>query len=413
MNRNRLFLASRIALIVTSMSFAIRGDLIKPLGEAFGLSGEQIGWAAAPAFWGFALAALFGGPLCDVLGMGKLLALAFVGHLTGIVLTIYAGGFWTLFLSTMAMGIANGLVEAACNPLVATLFPEEKTKRLNQFHVWFPGGIVIGGLVAYAFTHFGIGWQWKMASMLLPLAIYGFLFIGQKFPQTERVASGVKTGEMFAACGRPLFLTLVFCMLLTATTELGTTQWVSTLMQSSAGLKDGILVLVWINLLMAVGRQFAGPVVHRISPTGVLLASAVLACLGLLWLSVASGVVMVFAAATVFAAGVCYFWPTMLGVTAERVPRAGALGLALMGGAGMFSTSLSMPVMGGIYDTQGAGVALRYMAILPVILTVVFAVLFFRDKARGGYKAESIHHTGGGDVGFEAAPQSAPTSAAS
>jgi MFS family permease len=342
-----------------------------------------------------------------------------VGHLSGIVLTIFAQGFWTLFAGTLAIGLGNGLVEAACNPLIATLYPQHKTEKLNQFHVWFPGGIVIGGLLAYALTQFHLGWPVKMATMLLPAVIYAVLFAGQTFPSTERVASGVSTGTMFQSCLQPAFLLMVFCMLLTASTELGPGQWIPNLLTHSAGV-SGILVLCWINGLMAVGRQFAGPVVHRLSPTGVLLFCSVFATLGLVALSKAQGGIATFAAATVFSLGVCYFWPTMLGFVSERFPKSGALGLAMMGGAGMLSVSFILPVIGKIYDERiaaalpfGPAVAelqkapagselattwaqvqavagaatLEYVAILPLALIVIFALLVWRDRRQGGYRA--------------------------
>ena len=170
-NRDKLFLASCIALITTAMSFAIRGNLISTLGPKFGLSNENMGWIVGTAFWGFTLAMIIGGPLCDVLGMKKLLGLAFIGHTIGIVLTIFATGYWTLFISTLAFGMGNGFVEAACNPLVTSLYPDQKIKRLNLFHVWFPGGIVIGGLTAFAISSAKLDWRLQMASMLIPLVI--------------------------------------------------------------------------------------------------------------------------------------------------------------------------------------------------------------------------------------------------
>jgi MFS family permease len=341
-NKSRFFVASCIALVVTAMSFAIRGDIMPALGAQFSLTKEQLGWIAGTAFWGFTLAMVFGGPLCDVVGMGRLIIGAFVGHVAGILLTIFAVDFWTLYFGTLLIGIGNGLVEAACNPLIATIYPDNKTEKLNHFHVWFSGGIVIGGLLAYGLTQFApslqlsakLTWQVKMAAMLLPALVYGAMFLGQRFPRTERVQSGVTTGEMFKECLRPLFILLVFCMLLTAASELGPGQWIPDILTTSAAV-SGILVLVWINGLMALGRQFAGPVVHRLSPTGVLVMSALLAGLGLLGLSYVRTnmfgegdnqtlvTIAAFAIATVYALGVCYFWPTMLGVTSERVPRSG------------------------------------------------------------------------------------------
>lgn len=350
-NRGRLFVASCVALIVTAMSFAIRGDIMGALEAEFSLDKEQLGTIASTAFWGFTLAMVIGGPLCDVLGMKRLAWFAFVGHLTGILVTIFATGFWTLFAGTLAIGIANGFVEAACNPLIATVYPEEKTKKLNHFHVWFPGGIVIGGLGAFALTQMEMGWQWKMGLMLVPLAGYALLFIGQKFPVTERVASGVSMGQMFRECLRPLFLVMIFSMLLTASTELGPGQWIPNILTFTAGV-SGILVLCWINGLMAIGRGMAGPIVHKLSPPGVLLTSAVLSGVGLFLLSQADHPATAFGAATVFAVGVCYFWPTMLGFVAERLPRTGALGLSAMGGAGMLAVSITLPLMGNIYDAR-------------------------------------------------------------
>ncbi|MBI2498090.1 MAG: MFS transporter [Opitutae bacterium] len=401
---SRLFTASCIALAVTAMSFALRGEAVGGWVEQFRLSHEQAGWVNGAAFWGFALAMIFGGPLCDVLGLRRIVGLAFVGHLAGILLTIFARGYGSLLTGTLVFGVANGLVEAGCNPLIATLYPQDKTTKLNHFHVWFPGGIVIGGLLAYAFGRAGLGWQAQFALLLAPLAAYGALFWRQELPVTERVSQGVSTGEMFAACLRPGFLLMVGCMLLTAATELGPSQWIPNIL-SHAGV-SGILVLVWITGLMAVGRQFAGVFVHRLSPPGMLLVSAVLSAAGLWAISRADGP-MLFGAATVFAFGVCFFWPTMLGFVSENHPRTGALGLAIMGGAGVLSTSIILPLIGRFYD---AGIAARLpagaapdrlpsgewnaiqaaagldtlgrVAVLPVLLAVVFLFLFLRHRRR-------------------------------
>jgi MFS family permease len=401
MNPQRLFTASRVALVVTAMSFALRGGAMGPWTAQFHLTNEEVGWISGTAFWGFTLAMLFGGPLCDVVGMKRIIGLAFVGHLAGIVLSIFAWNFWSLYFGTLLFGIANGSVEAACNPLIATLFPNDKTTKLNHFHVWFPGGIVIGGVLAYLLEHLGLGWQIQYATMLVPLVIYGVLFLGQEFPRTERVQQGVSTGAMFGACFHPLFLLMVVCMLMTASTELGPNQWIPSILEH-AGV-PGILVLAWINGLMAVGRQFAGVFVHRLSPPGMLFVSAVLSALGLYAMSHTTGG-MLFASATLFALGVCFFWPTMLGTVSERFPKTGALGLAIMGGAGMLSVSFVLPVMGHWYDQRiaaqlpanhtaadiagasaqiqaAAGLqTLGQVAILPVVLAVIFLGLLIAWK---------------------------------
>jgi MFS family permease len=294
-----------------------------------------------------------------------------------------------LFAGTLAIGLANGFVEAAVNPLTATIYADRKTEKLNALHVWFPGGIVIGGLAAYALTQGQLNWQVKMAVILIPTVTYGLLFRGQKFPPTERVQHGVTTSGMYREALRPLFLIWVFCMLLTAATELGPNQWIPDILTKTAGLQ-GILVLVWINGLMAVGRMLAGPLVHRLSPVGLLIGSAAISAVGLFWLSAASTPAGAFGAATVFAVGIMYFWPTMLGVTSERFPAGGALLLAIVGGAGMLSVSLILPIMGRIYDAQGPATALRYVVILPVILIAIFGAVWLYDRARGGYKVVKL-----------------------
>jgi fucose permease len=394
MNSSRLFTASCVALIVTAMSFALRGASTGAWVAQFNLTNEQAGWINGTAFWGFTLGMIFGGPLVDALGLGRILAVAFIGHAAGIVLTLVAWDFWSLFCATLLFGIGNGSVEAACNPLVASLYPDNQTTKLNHFHVWFPGGIVIGGLLAFAFGKAGLGWQAQFATMLVPLAIYGFAFFGQKFPQTARVERGESTGSMFAACVAPGFLVMVACMLLTAATELGPGQWIPSILEN-AGV-SGILVLVWITGLMAVGRRVAGPFVHKLSPIGMLIASSLLSMAGLYAMSHSTGAVL-FLSATLFAFGVCFFWPTMLGFVAENYPKTGALGLAIMGGAGMLSVSFVLPVIGGWYDAgiasrtpagtpptgealaaiqAAAGLeALGKVALLPAILTVAFILI--------------------------------------
>ncbi len=197
MNPSRLFTASCIALIATAMSFAIRGDIMGDFERVFVLDKVQVGWIGGAAFWGFGLSILFGGPLCDILGMGTLLRLAAIGHIGGVLLTIFAADFTVLFAATVIIGIANGLIEAAVNPLIATIYSTNKTAKLTALHAWFPGGIVIGGVLAFVFTQLGLGWQAKMLLMLIPAAIYAFMFFSEKFPPTEREAAGVSSGAMF------------------------------------------------------------------------------------------------------------------------------------------------------------------------------------------------------------------------
>ena len=346
-NRNQLFVASCLALLVTSLSFGIRAGMLNDLGKEFGLDNSQLATIAATAFWGFPLAVIIGGMVVDTIGMKRLLVLAFIFHLGGILLTIFANGYLSLFLSTLLIGIANGTVEAACNPLVTALYPENKTTKLNHFHLWFPGGIVLGTLISFGFDKINLGWQLKMATMIIPAILYGLMFFRLKFPVTERVAAGVSTGEMYRSLLNPLFIFMIICMFGTAITELFTGQWIEVLLRNVT--ENSILILTITTGIMVLGRGLAEPVVHRLSPQGVLLMSAIFAALGLYLLGHTSGN-MVFVGALVFGIGVCYFWPCMLGFVAENLPKTGAVGLNLMGGAGMFAVSLYMMFMGGYYD---------------------------------------------------------------
>jgi MFS family permease len=384
-----LFNASCLALVVTALSFGTRGGFIVPWMEEFSLTGTEVGWIVGTAFWGFTVAMLVLGPLVDLIGMGRVITIAFIAHIVGLVMTIFATGFWTLFFSTLLIGIANGSVEAGCNPLITALFPDDKTAKLNRFHMWFPAGIVFGGLLVYFLNMAGLGWRIQTAVMILPTIVYGVMFWGIKFPQTERVSSGVSYIEMLKACISPLFLFMAFFMLFTAATELGTNQWIAALLETVEA--PGILLLVWVSAVMALARLFAGPVIHRLSSIGVLLFSAIISGVGLWLLSVSVGW-WTFGAATVFALGIAYFWPNMLGVVAERVPNSGALGLAIMGGLGFLGAAIAQPTLGYIYDINmlkygndhlAAGAAsLRYVILLTVALTAAFLYLYikYRDK---------------------------------
>ncbi len=391
-SRERLFLASCIALLATGMTFAIRGDIMGPLGKQFTLSDHDLGLIAGAAFYGFMLSILFGGILVDALGMGRILALAFAAHVSGLLLTIFAGGATLLFIGTLVVGIGNGLVEAACNPLIATVYSDRKTQKLNAFHAWFPLGLIAGGLTSFAMSALNLDWKIKLAAILIVVAAYGLLFLGQKFPATERVQASVSTASMYREFLRPVFLLLFFCMFLTAATELGPNQWIPDLLRKIAG-TSGILVLVFINAIMFLGRTFAGPIVHRISPVGLIAGCSVLSAIGLFGLGHAASPLGAYLAATVFALGICYYWPTMLGLTSERFPKGGSLLLGVMGAAGNLSVALILPYMGHINDTEGPAAAFQKVALLPVVLVFVFTALYLSDKAKGGYRPERSEFT--------------------
>lgn len=391
-NPNRLFAACCIALITTAMTFAIRAGILNQLSVSFAFTDTQLGWINSMAFLGFPVAMMFGGLLYNTLGARTLMYLAFASHLLGLVLTITAGGFWGLLISTFFIGFANGSVEAAANPLIADIYHTNKTTKLNKFHMWFPGGIVIGALVSTLMTKLNLGWQLQIAVMLVPTAIYGFMIFGQTFPVPAN--SETSTKNNISALFSPLFLIMAFTMTITATTELGTQQWVERILGQSGA--QPMLILAMVTGLMAVGRYFAGPVIHALNPAGVLLASSVIAAIGIYLMSHASGG-MVYVAAILFAVGVMYFWPTMIGFVGEYLPKTGALGMSLVGGAGMFGVSMWNPIIGGWLDAAkseavakglsgpaaelAAGQAtLSNLALFPVALVIIFTGLFIYRK---------------------------------
>nr|WP_299341287.1 MFS transporter [Allomuricauda sp.] len=392
-NKNRLFLASCISLIVTAMTFAIRAGIMGELNVEFGFSDSQLGWMNAMAFYGFPVSMIIGGLIYPKIGPKPILWVAFICHLLGLVLTILAKSFVPLLASTFLIGLANGAVEAACNPLIADMYTTNRTTMLNKFHVWFPGGIVIGALLGELMGNMNLSWQLQIGVMIIPTLIYGFLILGQKFPKAENIESDVTQNikSMFS----PLFIFMLICMGLTATTELGTGQFIERLLGQAGA--PPLIVLAIVTGLMAVGRYFAGPVIHKINPIGVLFGSAIIASLALYLLSGATGA-MVYVSAILFSVGVMYFWPTMIGFVSEYTHKTGALGMSIIGGFGMLITGVSLPKIGEMLDTErkaalDSGVSadaadlvagqatLGNIMWLPIILIVLFGILFLmRNK---------------------------------
>ena len=353
-NAPRLFLASCMALISTAVGFAVITASLFSLKTAFNLTNEGVGMIVGAYQWGCPVSLLILGPLCDALGMKLLLRIALVCHLVGPLLMIFAAGdaaFWMLFSGALILGVGAGPVHAACNPLVTTVYSDRKTEKLAHFHLWWPGGIAIGGVLSFLLDSIHLPfWQLKLSLILVPTVCFGILFIAQKFPVTERVQSGVSFGGMFKETFlRPLCLLLLLCMMITASVELGPNTWIPSVLQ--AGGIPGILVLVYISGLMVVLRSFARTVSRTLSNASILLISSVLAGIGLTMLSYSTSIWFAFISATIFGVGVCYFWPTMIGTTAERVPKGGSLALAVMGAAGMLTVGLiTSPRMGRIAD---------------------------------------------------------------
>jgi MFS family permease len=319
-----------------------------------------------------------------------------------------------IWIGATISGVAWGLVETVTNPLIATLYPEDKTTKLNHLHAWWPGGLIAGGLLGYGLSRLGVGWQIKLAITLIPSITFLVMCFGMRFPPTERAASGVSTREMFRETLKPMFLVLFCSMFLTAASELALGQWVDLALTRTVHMQ-GILLLVYVSGIMFIARNFAGPLVHKLSPIGLMWLSCLLASLGLLSLSFANSPITGMLAATVWGVGVCFMWPTMLGTASERFPRGGALLIGLMGTAGTLSTNFVLPAMGRIFDCKKVEIAggaeafkalkgdkfeqvlglaaqasFRAVAILPAILLIVFGAILLYERSNGGFKPTEI-----------------------
>lgn len=523
----KLFLGCFISLVATAFGFVVRATVLDDWRGDFNLSQEQIGVIQGAGLFPFAISIILFSLVVDKIGYGRAMIFAFIGHTLSAVITIFAKNFAMLYLGTLIFALANGVVEAVINPVVATVYHKNKTHWLNILHAGWPGGLVLGGLLSIGMSRYGEVftslpgdfslWQWKVTLVLIPTLLYGILLLGEKFPVQERVAAGVSYMGMLrefgtASClivsfllvrgidqiltvlktsvtkvlflggvveslsasmpefwaqalihlaiaviptifflmyvkafGRPLFVFLLLVMFLLATTELGTDSWIADIMASVLNnAQAGALVLVYTSVIMFILRFFAGPIVHKISPLGLLAGSAFVACLGLLWLSQAGTAAwMIFLAATCYGFGKTFFWPTTLGVVAEQFPRGGALTLNAIAGVGMISVGvLGNPFIGILQDqsihqnlqeahpeihaqvmketrsmlgatmtldqdkrkelpeeaqqeinevvTQSQQQTLAKIAILPAIMLVCYIILIVYFKSKGGYQAEVL-----------------------
>ncbi len=394
-NPNRLFLASCFALITTAFSFSIRAGILTQLGTELNLDPVQLGTINSMWFLGFPIAMILGGIFYAKIGPKLIMQIAFVAHTIGILTTIYASSYNVLLISTLLIGIGNGCTEAACNPMIADSYSGNAFhSKLNKFHMWFPGGIVIGSLISKFMTDAGLPWQAQIWVILIPTIIYAVLFWGQTFPKPKNVESSVL--ENFKAMLNPLYLFMAACMALTAISEFGPQQWVGPILAKAGA--SPMLILALVTGLMAVGRYFGGPLVEKLNTVGVLLGGAIFGLLGIYMLSSLSGG-MLYVAAIFYAIGICYFWPNMIGFVGHYLPKTGALGMSIMGGIGMFSSSIFQPIIGSwiksnkvVAESQGltgdvadlaAGQAtLTNMLIFPGILIVAFGILYFVMKNR-------------------------------
>lgn len=392
----KLFWACFVALSTTAFGFILRALTLPQWGEEFNLTNTQIGEIAGVGLWPFAISIVLFSLIIDRVGYKNSMIFAFVCHSLSAILTLFATGYWSLYIATFMVAIGNGTVEAVVNPVVATMFPKQKAKWLNILHAAWAAGLVLGGMMALMMGA-GTSWKLKMILILIPTVIYGIMMFARRFPVNERIKAGVSYLEMLKqvgvggalvvttlivfqigsifewslavniiltlaivsiygyyvrSFGQPVFILLLLLMIPLATTELGTDSWIADLMSpemNSLGLQAG-WILVYTSAIMAVLRFFAGSIIHRISPLGLLAVSSAVACIGLLLLSSTTGI-MLFVAATVFGLGKTFFWPTMLGVVAERFPKGGALTLNITTGVGMIAAGVvGAVILGFVQD---------------------------------------------------------------
>ncbi|MCK0191523.1 MFS transporter [Arenibacter sp. F20364] len=395
-NANRLFYGSCFALITTAFSFSIRAGILPQLGEELSLSAEQLGFINSMWFFGFPISMVIGGLIYHKVGGKAIMQFAFFAHALGIILTIYSGSYVGLLISTLLIGLGNGCTEAACNPMIADAYSGTRMSRMmNRFHMWFPGGIVIGSLVSKFMTDAGLSWETQIWVIMIPTLIYAYLYFGQSWPKAKIEAAATLSGNLKAMVS-PLFIFMIVCMSLTAISEFGPQQWVGLILAKSGA--EPMIILALVTGLMAVARYFGGEVVHKFDQTGVLLGSAVLATIGIYLFSTQTGT-MAYVAAIFFALGIAYFWPNMIGFIADKIPKSGALGMSIIGAVGMFSSSIFQPIIGGWIDADKAEAAaagftgdelelvsgqatLGTMVAFPAILIVLFTILWFWVKKR-------------------------------
>lgn len=396
-NSQLLFWGCFIALAATAFGFVVRTMVINEWAVEFGLSETQKGEILGVGLWPFAISIVLFSLIIDKIGYRNAMLFGFFCHLASAIVIIMATGYWMLYFGTFLTALGNGTVEAYINPVIATLYKKEKTKWLNILHAGWPGGLVVGGLFAIALGNMHISWQVKVALIAIPTFTYGIMLLKQQFPVNERVAAGVsykdmlkevgvigaliivsltasEVGRIFGfsrisiitaivlltgiygyyarSLGNALFILFLVIMIPLATTELGTDSWITPLMEPELQ-KLGIAplwILIYTSAIMTALRFFAGPIVHKLSPLGLLAACSVIAALGLVFLSTSSGLVIL-AAATFYGIGKTFFWPTTLGVVAERFPKGGVLTLNGVGAVGMLGAGIiGSAFLGNIQD---------------------------------------------------------------
>ena len=410
-NAKRLLIAGFMAILAAGVGFAIRGGIFDNWGAEYGFTASQLGAIGGAGFSGFCFGIIIGGVICDKIGYGKLVALAFALHVLSAVVTFTAkgaGAYNSLYWGMFIFAYANGTLEAVANPLIATIFPNNRTHYLNILHASWPAGLIIGGVLGWILDDkLKLSWQIQLSLYLIPTIAYGLMFLGQHMPKSEASKKGLSFGEMFkdvgilgslivcyllvlffqgalglsptaAYCiagallivvsvitkfsiGSVLLFVLFLAHALVGAVELGTDGWIQNITGNILSSEQGKILFVFTSALMFSLRFCANFIEKKIglSPVGILLVCAVLACVGLNLVSAITTFAGALLALTVYAVGKTFFWPTMLAVASDRFPRTGAIAISIMGGIGMLSAGMiGSPGLGYAKD-RFAGEALN------------------------------------------------------
>jgi MFS family permease len=355
MTKHKLLIASFLTILVAGVGTAVRGGLLGVWGEEFGFTQTDLGEITGFGFVGFGMVILVASFFLDKFGYKPFLFIAGALHIISVVLTSMATAAYAAKVDTdpvaataaaktlltygvLLFSVANGICEAVINPLIATIYAKEKTHYLNILHAGWPAGMIVGSLLGLGLAD-KVRWEIQLGLYIVPTIIYLGMILKEKFPESEAAQAGVSFGDMIKEFAAPMLMFLLILHAIIGYVELGTDAWISNIMNEALSGR-GLFILLYTSTLMFILRFFAGPIVHRINPLGLLLLSAVLATIGLFSLGTFTGVAAIMIAATVYACGKTFFWPTMLGVVSERFPRGGALTLGAMGAAGMLSAGL-------------------------------------------------------------------------
>lgn len=420
-NHRSIFWISVLALFTAALANSIRAGaagaiktaMLDPIDPQRG--GEMIGTVLGNSFLGFALSLVVISPLLDRIGAKKAILFAAACFIAGPALVLASAGvgasvYTVLNIAMIIWGCGWGATEATINPLTTTIYPDDKTGRLNVLHAWWPAGIVLGGLLSVLFfKQLELGWEWLIGLTIVPGVALAIWTMQHEFPHTESTAKGVTFADMMSEpFKRPSFWVFFVIMFLTASAELAPGAWVDVTLTETVGF-SGILVLVYVSAIMFVMRHFAGALEHRFSDMGLLWFTTVPAGIGLYLLSTASSAVTALIAATFWALGVCFMWPTMLAAVARRFPKSGPWGIGLVGFAGALAIRFVLPQLGAVYDQakitkagseaalaalqpgtsemQGvlayaAETSFQTVAIIPAVLFFIFGLVWFFERGK-------------------------------